>query len=563
MSKKILIDSFNNNETKFFLLNKNNKIEEFDYQLNKKTTKGNIYLGKINKIEPSLQAAFVECGLNKKCFLPFDMINPNYFQIPIADKNIYRTKIQQDIQYHDYYNDDSEYKIQEVLKKDQILLVQVEKENKGNKGSYLTTFISISGKFCIYYPNAQKVGIKISRKIDNENERRRLKLLADKLLTSHKEDSLILRTASAFKNKTEISKDFIYLRRIWNSIKKSTISAFAPSLVYEESDLVINSIKNFFTSDINKIIISGKNSYVKVKNFIKIFSPHNINKIEHYTKLMPLLYQYKLDKQFSKFFLNKIQLESGGSFIINITEALISIDVNSGKCTKEYSIEDTALKINLGAVKEIARQIRFRGLSGIIVIDFIDMYEIKNKKSVEKALKKALWHDRAKIQFGRISDLGLFEMTRQRINKSFYDKNTISCKFCNGRGRIISKSSISFLLLEKLKYKLFKKYHKFAYIFTTTDITTFINNYYRSNIIEIENKFNTKLIFYINDLEANENFKFILENKIQNYFENKFYTSINCNIKLLDSFNNNIQEKSYSYKDKRNNKKKYKPRRLH
>lgn len=545
MSKKIFIDSLNEEETKFFLLDQNNRIDEFDYQsTNKQIIKGNIYLGKVNRIEPALQAAFIECGLNKKCFLPFDLINSNYFQIPVADRDKFKNNITKNI---------CDYKIQEVIKKDQVILVQVEKEERGNKGACLTTFISISGRFCVYHPNALRPGVKISRRLDDENEVSRLKLLADDMIKSYEDDSIILRTASAYRTKTEISRDFHYIRRIWNNIKKSTLSSFAPSLVYEESDLLINSIKNFYTSDVKSIVVSGKKSFIKVRDFIKIFSPNNVDKVKYHNSDIPLIYKYKLDSQYNQFFLNKVQLESGGYFVINITEALISIDVNSGKYTGEYNIENTALKINLEAASEIARQVRFRGLSGLIVIDFIDMSELQNKKAVEKELRKLLWNDRAKIQFGKISELGLFEMSRQRIGRSFFESNTTMCDICEGKGKVFTNSSISLLLLEKLKYKLHKKNYKFVYIFATSNIVIFINNNYRNSIISIEALFNTKIIFHINDLLLNNNFRIVLKSKLHSHFENK------ANL-LNNVYTTHLIQEDGTKIDKNKNKKLCKPK---
>ena len=528
MTKKILIDAFYPEETKFILLDNNGKVEEFDYQnSSKKSIKGNIYLGKVARIEPSLQAAFIEYGNEKKGFLSLEMIHPKYYQIPVADKEQLIEKIKES-EVDDALGEGNSssdgapkprgmsqenkalynsYKIQEVIKKDQILLVQVDKEERGSKGAFLTTYISLSGRYCVFSPNSMKDGCGISRKLDDQEERERLKNLSNELLVNHQNASVILRTACAYRTKAEIGRDFEYLTAIWEKIRSSAISSYAPALIYEEGDLLINGIKDFYTSEVEKIIISGHEAYEKVEEFLKNFIPNNIEKLEEHTNLTPILHEYEVDSQLQELYSNKVKLKSGGSLVINPTEALISIDVNSGTYTDEYSVEDTALNINLEAAAEIARQVRFRGLSGLIVIDFIDMQDLQNKKSVERALKRAFWQDRVKVQLGRISEFGLLEMSRQRIGRSFVESNSVNCPTCSGRGKVALKSSIALLLIGKLKSLLAKKPAKHLNVFASTDIMIHLINGYKSELLSLENTNDTKINVYIDDALAPEEYK--------------------------------------------------------
>lgn len=524
-TKQILIDAYNPQETKFFLTDKDNRLEEFYYEnVNKKTIKGNIYLGKVSRIEPSLQAAFIDYGSKKKGFLSFDMVHPKNYKIPISyqEKLIQELKNKNNNQLDNHHltevlKKSNSYKIQEVLKKDQILLVQVDKEERDNKGAFLTTFISISGRYCVLLPNTLRIGCILSRKVDETEEKERLLNIGKNLIYQFPEASLILRTASALRTKAEITRDFEYLMRIWNKIRKVTSTSFAPALIHEEGSLIISCIKNFYTSDVDKIIIYGSKAYEKVKEFLKIFIPNYLDKIYEYKKNNPLIYEYQLDKQLSEFYSNKILLNSGGYLIINYTEALISIDVNSGKYTEAFSIENTALNINLEATKEIVKQIKFRNLSGLIVIDFIDMNEYKNKKLIEKTLKHLFWHDRAKVQIGKISEFGLFEMSRQRIGRSFLESNSTFCNQCKGNGKIISQSTIASLLLDKLKTKLFQKPSRYAFIFATSETILYVINNCKDALDIIEKNMKVKIIIHINDFYSYEDFIIKLDNKNNNF----------------------------------------------
>jgi ribonuclease E len=569
-TKQILIDGYNAHETKFFLVNSDNKLEEFLYQnTNKKTIKGNIYLGKVSRIEPSLQAAFIDYGAERKGFLSFDMIHPKNYKIPVACQDKVIKQLQNESKDNSEENSDTEeskqektYKIQEVLKKDQVVLVQVDKEERDNKGAFLTTFISISGRYCVFSPNSLRIGASLSRRVDEAEERERLLDMSNNLIKDYPDASLILRTASALRTKAEITRDFEYLTRIWENIKKTTTASFAPALIHEEGELIVNCIKNFYTSDVNKIVVYGNQAYSKVKEFLEIFIPNNLDKLHEYKKSNPIVYEYKLDKQFTEFYSNKVMLNSGGYLIINCTEALISIDVNSGKYTEEFSIENTALNINLEATKEIARQVKFRNLSGLIVIDFIDMNELSNKKVIEKSLKNLFWHDRAKVQMSKISEFGLLEMSRQRIGRSFLESNTTNCTSCKGRGKVMLKSSVASLVLDKLRSKLANKQAKYAMIFTSSDIVLHLTNSYRDEMSRIEKETKVKVILHIDDFHAPEDFKIKLDTKYTNHSSNIYFSSHEESLLQLKNLENHTEKENYNnsnnFKQSQNNRRKKK-----
>ena len=530
MLKKILVDALYPEETKLVLLDSNGKLEGFYYQNDhKKSIKGNIYLGKVSRIEPSLQAAFIDYGNEKNGFLSFEMIHPKYYQIPIADKEKCIKKIKdanldygadKDIsdiellenQKHLYQNKElyNSYKIQEVIKKDQILLVQVEKEERGNKGAFLTTYISLLGRYCVFFPNSIKKSCGISKKLNDIEERGRLKSLCSKLLENHQDGSIILRTASGYKTKLEINRDFNYLSAMWEKIKASAISAYAPTLVYDEGDLLISGIKDFYTSEVERIIISGSEAYQKIHEFLKIFIPKNIDKLQEHKSLIPIFYEHNVETQLQEFYSNKVKLESGGYLVINVTEALISIDVNSGAYTEEYNIENTALNINLEAASEIAKQVKFRGLSGLIVIDFIDMQNLENRKLVERKLNKAFWDDKSKVQLGTISEFGLLEMSRQRMRRSLIESNFTNCSACLGKGKVLLKNSIALSLMKKLKFTLSKKSNKYINVFATTDVIIHLINHHKEELSSLENSYKAQIHLYVDDLMPLEEYKVTL-----------------------------------------------------
>ena len=574
MLKKILIDALYPEETRLVLLDSKGKLDEFYYQNDhKKSIKGNIYLGKVDRIEPSLQAAFVDYGNDKKGFLSFEMIHPRYYQIPTGDKeklikkvqntkvgyetdeDILDTDIEKQKQPYDkvLYNS---YKIQEVIKKDQILLVQVEKEERGTKGAFLTTYISLSGRYCVFLPNSEKKSCGISKKLDDLDERERLKELCNNLLENYQDASIIFRTASGYRTKAEINRDFNYLATVWQKTKDAAMSAYAPALIYEEGDLLISGIKDFYTSEVEKIIVSGNEAYQKIYKFLKIFIPKNIDKLQEHKSLSPIFHEYNVESELERLYSNKASLQSGGYLIINATEALTSIDVNSGTYTEGYSIEDTALKINLEATSEIAKQVKFRGLSGLIVIDFIDMQNLQNRKLVEKELNKAFWTDKSKVQLGKISEFGLLEMSRQRTDRSFIESNSNNCSLCSGTGKVLLTNSITLSLIKKLRFLLAKRSNKYTNVFANTDVIMHLINSRREELSLLENSYKTQIYLYINDVIPPKEYKIIFgrlknaEIKSRSYHITN-YIPLNGNQHDSEGDNSQLYEKKeYEYTGK-------------
>ena len=474
MEKNIYIDASHPDETRVVLKSENH-IEEYEYEnKNRLSSINNIYLGKVSRIEPSLQAAFVNYGKQRHGFLAFNDIQSDYYQIPHDDKerikkeeenlrielqekskNVEETeKNQEDVANLNNKNEGSvseeknegsvseeknkelpinngktnqfnelkkrygfkRYKIQEVIKPDQIVLVQVLKDERGQKGAALTTFISLAGKYSVLMPNTPKGG-GISRKIVNPDDRKKIRNILQEIKIPESM-GLIVRTAGLNKTKNEISKDVTNIVNVWEEIKKKAVTSIAPSLVHEEGDVIKRAIRDIYDNETKNIIIDGNEGYQKAKNFIKFLMPENLKKIKKYRGKIPLFHEVEIEKNLNRIFEPTVKLESGGYLVINPTEALVSIDVNSGQSIKEINIEKTALKTNLEAGEEISRQIKIRDLSGLIVIDFIDMLNFHNRRMVEKNLREKLKDDRARIQFGRISNFGLLEMTRQRLRES-------------------------------------------------------------------------------------------------------------------------------------------------
>ena len=469
MEKNLYIDASHPDETRVVLKSENH-IEEYEYEnKNKLYLKNNIYLGKVSRIEPSLQAAFINYGKQRHGFLAFNDIQSDYYQIPHDDKerlkkdeeslrlklkeksnnveerektqeqtlspntsnvnqdenNSENEKVKEENtkkEKTDQFNELKKrygirrYKIQEVIKPDQIILVQILKDERGQKGAALTTFISLAGKYSVLMPNTAKGG-GISRKIVNSDDRKKIrKILQEIDIPSTM--GLIVRTAGLNKTKNELSKDILNTIKTWEEIKNKTVMSIAPSLVYEEGDLIKRAIRDIYDNNTNNIIVEGNEGYQKAKNFMKFLMPENVKKIKKYRGKIPLFHDAQIEKSLNRIFEATVKLESGGYIVINPTEALVSIDVNSGQSIKESNIEKTALKTNLEAAEEISRQIKIRDLSGLIVIDFIDMFSFHNRKTVERKLKEKLKDDRARMQFGRIGNFGLLEMTRQRLRES-------------------------------------------------------------------------------------------------------------------------------------------------
>ena len=499
MSKRILIDASKTEETRV-AVTVNGKLDDYEIEKGKKNaTKGDVYLAKITRIEPSLQAAFVDFGTNRNGFLPLTEIHPDYFKIPIADQDKLtellkslksdevdevdevdedtkseitedkgneeneieaieankdlRKKVRKKDPKKEYVNFFRKYKIQDVIKPRQVILVQINKEERGFKGAALTTFLSFAGRYCVLMPNSLN-NDGISRKIGDTEERKKLKAILSKVNVPDNM-SIIVRTAGIAKTKKEISKDLTYLTNQWNKIRELTLKSEAPNLIYEEGSVIKRTIRDMLTEDVDEVIIDGKNGYEIAKKLTKNIVPNKLKNIKLFKEKKESLFgESNIETQINELFSLTVKLESGGSIVINTTEALVAIDVNSGKNTSERNIENTALKTNLEAAVEVARQLRLRDLGGLVVIDFIDMDDYRNNFKVEKTIKTALYRDRARVQVGRISMFGLLELSRQRLRSSLVDRSFEKCPYCNGSGLILNTISISEQIIKIIKEKV-------------------------------------------------------------------------------------------------------------
>ena len=601
MAKKMLIDATHAEETRVVVVD-GNKVEEFDFEtLNKRQLAGNIYLAKVTRVEPSLQAAFVDYGGNRHGFLAFAEIHPDYYQIPMADR---KALIEEERAYaraeeeeenrrsrrrgpkpapkaaqqrrddavtsgpagmdvvdldedgaegahhtpsdaaepavdagaahdqaHDHSDDHShehdaadtpyramdhasdtddeiesiaeedvaeeisaprkprarKYKIQEVVKVRQIMLVQVVKEERGNKGAALTTYLSLAGRYCVLMPNTARGG-GISRKITNAVDRKKLKEIAGEIEVPEGA-GLIIRTAGAKRTKAEIKRDYEYLMRLWEQIRELTLKSIAPAQIYEEGNLIKRSIRDLYNREIDEVLVEGFEGYRVAKDFMKMIMPSHAKAVQQYAEQMPLFARFQVESYLAGMFNPTVQLKSGGYIVIGVTEALVAIDVNSGRATKEGSIEDTATKTNLEAAEEIARQLRLRDLAGLIVIDFIDMEDRKNNIAVEKRLKDKLKTDRARIQVGRISGFGLMEMSRQRLRPGMLESTTQPCSHCHGTGLIRSDDSMALQVLRALEEEGTRKRSKEVLLRAPVGIINFLINYKREHIALIEARY--------------------------------------------------------------------------
>ncbi|SOC39467.1 RNAse E [Rhizobium subbaraonis] len=647
MADKMLIDASHAEETRVVVV-RGNRIEEFDFESqHKKQIRGNIYLAKVTRVEPSLQAAFVDYGGNRHGFLAFAEIHPDYYQIPLADRQaLLRAEAEEarrdeDIEHvetapvaaqpvtivqeapeetpveakavearteavevvaetaeavpaaeaeaepveeetkpkakkprkprakkavakdeaaeevpaaaaededsktpsgdmaaavdtdviseevrkrpgdddddDDDHHEEKEviesvgaedameevpdriqrkprkqYRIQEVIKRRQILLVQVAKEERGNKGAALTTYLSLAGRYSVLMPNTARGG-GISRKITNPQDRKRLKEIARDLEVPQGM-GVILRTAGANRTKVEVKRDFEYLMRLWENVRTLTLNSTAPCLVYEEGSLIKRSIRDLYNKDISEIVVAGEEGYKEAKGFMKMLMPSHAKVVQPYRDIHPIFSRSGIEAQLDRMLQPQVTLKSGGYIIINQTEALVSIDVNSGRSTREHSIEETALQTNLEAAEEVARQLRLRDLAGLVVIDFIDMEEKRNNRSVEKKLKDCLKHDRARIQVGRISHFGLLEMSRQRIRASVLESTTQTCPHCNGTGHIRSQSSVALHVLRGIEEYLLKNTTHNITVRTTPDIALYLLNQKRGTINDYETRFGVHIV---------------------------------------------------------------------
>ncbi|MFA4893718.1 Rne/Rng family ribonuclease [Brevundimonas sp.] len=465
MSKTMLIDAAHAEETRVAIV-EGRQVEEFDFESRaKRQLRGNIYLAKVVRVEPSLQAAFVEYGGNRHGFLAFSEIHPDYYQIPVADREAIMAEAHSEDDDHDEHaresDDESEggmaeeerlkrrlmrrYKIQDVIKRRQVMLVQVVKDERGGKGAALTTWLSLAGRYCVLMPNTGKGG-GISRKITQATDRKRLKAAAAALHVPQGM-GLIIRTAGAKRTKAEIKRDYEYLLRLWETIRETTLKSNAPSIIYEEENLVRRAVRDMFDKDFDGIQVEGVEGFKEARDFMRVLMPSQSKKVHLYQGARPLFATNGIEEMLTQIHQPVVPLPSGGYLVINQTEALVAIDVNSGRSTKERNVEATATKTNMEAAVEAARQLRLRDLAGLIVIDFIDMDESKNNRTVEKVLKDALAKDRARIQMGRISGFGLMEISRQRRRLGVIEGATEVCPHCQGAGRVRSAESAALMTL--------------------------------------------------------------------------------------------------------------------
>jgi ribonuclease E len=599
MGSKMLIDATHAEETRVVVV-RGNRIEEFDFEsAARKQLKGNIYLAKVTRVEPSLQAAFVDYGGNRHGFLAFSEIHPDYYQIPVADRQALLREEEEDARHqaedeahsakseagdarksrrHDDTQpddaqgpletaggeDDAEasadatspetseaepiavphvehglpaeigdgietveedaeaqkvdsigaedaleevpqrrrhqrrvYKIQEVIKRRQVILVQVVKEERGNKGAALTTYLSLAGRYCVLMPNTARGG-GISRKITDSTDRRRLKEVTRDIEVPAGM-GLIVRTAGAQRTKNEIKRDFDYLMRLWENVRDLTLSSTAPALVYEEGSLIKRSIRDLYSKDVDEVQVDGDEAYREAKDFMKMLMPSHARNVKPYKDTRPLFSRHQVETQLDSLFSQTVTLQSGGYMVINQTEALVSIDINSGKATREHNIEDTALKTNLEASDEIARQLRLRDLAGLVVIDFIDMEEKRNNRSVERRLKEALKNDRARIQVGRISHFGLLEMSRQRLRPSLLEGSTRVCAHCEGRGIVRSVSSCALSVMRAIEEHLITRKAENLTVKCHRDVAAYVLNEKRNHLLDLEASYGISIFIVPSD----------------------------------------------------------------
>jgi ribonuclease E len=558
---RMLIDARHQEETRVAVV-KGNRIEEFDFEsAEHKQLKGNIYLAKVTRVEPSLQAAFVDYGGNRHGFLAFSEIHPDYYQIPREDREALlreeaehaaeeeRLRAAEDSRYDDHGDDDHDrdeqelepersedefeegsdegaaptpksavsapeesaadelrrkrqnlrrrYKIQDVIRRRQVLLVQVVKEERGNKGAALTTYLSLAGRYCVLMPNTSHGG-GISRKISNGADRKRLKqIMADLSLPSSM--SCIVRTAGLSRTKTEIKRDFDYLARLWDEIRDRTLKSSAPALIYGDSDLIKRAIRDIYNRDIDEVIVEGDEGYKAARNFMKLLMPSHVRRVKQYVDPVPLFQRAGAEDQLAAMYQPVVQLKSGGYLVINPTEALVSIDINSGRSTREHNIEQTAYATNLEAAQEIARQLRLRDMAGLVVIDFIDMESNGHIRKVEKAMKEALKNDRARIQVGRISSFGLMEMSRQRLRTGVLEASTRPCPHCEGTGLMRTAASAGLSALRMLEEEAARGRGSRIALRAGREAAVYVLNKKRGEIAEVEQRYGVQIEVLIDD----------------------------------------------------------------
>ncbi len=601
MTMRMLIDARHQEETRVAVL-KGNRIEEFDFEsAEHKQIKGNIYLAKVTRVEPSLQAAFVDFGGNRHGFLAFSEIHPDYYQIPKEDREALlaeeaahaeeeaalRAIAEGEEDFvgddelgetlademagttHEHHHDDDDfggvtevdtaekdevatiedghvengfddeseeataegegeteeprrrgrgrrrqgsnrghakeadelrakrmalrrrYKIQDVIQRRQVLLVQVVKEERGNKGAALTTYLSLAGRYCVLMPNSSHGG-GISRKINSAADRKRLKTIIAEM-DLPKSMGCIVRTAGLQRTKTEIKRDFDYLARLWDEIRETTLKSTAPALIHSDSDLIKRAIRDIYNREIEDVVVEGEAGYRAARDFMKLLMPSHAKRVKAYSDPVPLFQRYGAEDQLTAMYDPVVQLKSGGYIVINPTEALVSIDINSGRSTKEHGIEATALNTNLEAAREIARQLRLRDMAGLVVIDFIDMEYSSNIRNVEKAMKDALKNDRARIQVGRISSFGLMEMSRQRLRTGVLEATTRACPHCDGTGLVRTASSAGLSALRQIEDEAAKGKGSIISLYASTEAAIYLLNAKRADLAEIEERYGVRV----------------------------------------------------------------------
>lgn len=543
-NKIILIDAAHREETRVAVVD-NGILQDFDREaFSIKQIKGNIYLAKVIRVEPSLQACFVDYGYDRHGFLPFADIHPDFFQISEAEqqtlKEINRNQAQQAVKADEEepssnlatpinrnrQNEDSEddesittgsysveeetsdykgnihsiyrrYNIQDVIKPGQLILVQATKEERGNKGASMTTYISIAGKYCVLMANTPNKG-GVSKKVDNFRDRKILRSILNEI-SLDPDRSIIIRTAGVGKKPEEIKRDSEYLNRLWSSIKEISSNSAAPTFIHAEDDVIRRCIRDVYNEQVSEVIVEGKDAFETVVNFVKLTMPGAEHNIKLHDEKIPVFNKYRLEQQITSLYEKQISLPSGGSVVIDHTEALVAIDVNSGRATKESGVEETAHVTNLEAVKEIARQLRLRDLAGLIVIDFIDMYDQKNRRNIERALRDELQNDRARIQLGRISVFGLLEMSRQRLGASFFETITEPCKNCGGTGYVRSVEILAVTILRAIRHACIDRQAGVIYLYARGETIAYMMNFKRNDIIATEKNYNVVIITHLSE----------------------------------------------------------------
>ena len=530
MSLRMLIDARHPEETRVAVVN-GPRIEEFDFEAaDRKQLKGNIYLAKVTRVEPSLQAAFVEYGGNRHGFLAFSEIHPDYYQIPREDREALLREEAEFAADHDDHHDEEldengepltaqgdevaetggqhdeptdalrrkrqslrrRYKIQEVIRRRQVLLIQVVKEERGSKGAALTTYLSLAGRYCVLMPNTAHGG-GISRKISNIADRKRLKAIMSDLKLPQGMGAIV-RTAGLKRSSDDIRRDFDYLTRLWDEIRERTLTSSAPALIHQDSDLIKRAIRDIYHRDIEQVIVEGAEGFADASRFMSMLMPGHTPKVVEYVDNVPLFQRFGVEQQLEGMYQPVVQLKSGGYIVINPTEALVSIDINSGRSTREYGIEETATKTNLEAADEIGRQLRLRDMAGLVVIDFIDMEVSANNRRVEKAMKDALRNDRARIQIGRISAFGLMEMSRQRLRTGILEASTHICPMCEGTGMVRSVSSAALAALRALEAEALRGRACEFTLRAGDEVAVYILNRKRIELAELEELYGVTIV---------------------------------------------------------------------